>query len=153
VAKALPIHRQRLVRAGQACPRCAETGTEVESAVAVLDQAHPPLGIRPLEITEIEGTAFVAAPSESNRISIDARTIEDWLCGQTGSSRCWSVCGDNSCRTVELEGASFEEVPARLILKAALLAWAALLDDVPDGPIASSSGSDGSDRSPWRTPQ
>lgn len=109
----------------------------MERAVAVLDRALPPLGIQPeLEITEIEATDFGAAPSESNRITIAGRTIEDWLGGQTGSSRCRSVCGDNNCRTVELDGVSFEEIPERLVLKAALLASAASIDETPDEPVA-----------------
>jgi hypothetical protein len=39
------------------------------------------------------------------------------------------VCGDSECRTLEVSGTTFEAIPERLILKAALLAAAQLLDD------------------------
>ena len=132
--RTLPIHWQRLVSPeGQTCPRCAATGDEVQKAVAVLDRALPPLGIQPeLEISEIDTSAFRANPAASNRITIADRTIEEWLGGQTGGSRCCSVCGDSDCRTVEVGGVSFESIPERLILKAALLASVALLDEAPN---------------------
>lgn len=105
----------------------------MQRAVLILTQALPPLGIQPeLEITEIDASSFRANPAESNRITIADRTIEDWLGGHTGGSRCCSVCGDADCRTVEVGGVSFETIPERLILKAALLASAALLDEAPD---------------------
>ena len=134
MSRTLPIHWQRLVSPeGETCPRCAATGDEVQRAVLILTQALPPLGIQPeLEITEIDASSFRANPAESNRITIADRTIEDWLGGHTGGSRCCSVCGDADCRTVEVDGVSFETIPERLILKAALLASAALLDEAPD---------------------
>jgi hypothetical protein len=93
----------------------------------------PPLGIQPeLEIIEFDSSSFRANPAESNRITIADRTIEEWLGGHTGGSRCCSVCGDSDCRTLEVGGVSFETVPERLILKAALLASAALLDEAPE---------------------
>jgi hypothetical protein len=87
-----------------------------------------------LEITEIDTSAFRANPAKSNRITITIadRTIEEWLGGHTGGSRCCSVCGDSNCRTVEVGGVSFEMIPERLIVKAALLASAALLEEVPE---------------------
>lgn len=132
--RALTIHWQRLVSSeGRTCPRCDATGDDVQRAVAILEQALPPLGIQPeLHIAEIELSVFRANPSESNRITIADRTIEEWLGGQTGGSRCCSVCGDSECRTVEVGGVSFEAIPARLILQAALLASAALLDEGPN---------------------
>jgi hypothetical protein len=42
------------------------------------------------------------------------------------------VCRGSACRTVEVEGATFEASPERLIVRAALVAAAALLDDNPD---------------------
>ena len=132
--RALQIHWQRLVSPeGQTCPRCAATGDELQSAVAILDQVLPPLGIQPeLKITEIDTSSFRVNPAESNRITIADRTIEEWLGGRTGGSRCCSVCGNSDCRTVEVDGVSFEAIPERLIVKAALLASAALLDEAPD---------------------
>jgi hypothetical protein len=54
--------------------------------------------------------------------------MEDWLRGTVGKSPCCSVCGDSDCRTVEIQGAVFETIPERLIVKAGLLAAAELLD-------------------------
>jgi hypothetical protein len=102
--RTLPIHWQRLVSPeGETCPRCAATGDEVQSAVAILNEALPPLGIQlELKITEIDPSSFRVNPAESNRITIGDRTIEDWLGGHTGGSLCCSVCGDSNCRTVEV---------------------------------------------------
>lgn len=48
--------------------------------------------------------------------------MEAWLNGAVGSSRCCSVCGDSECRTVEIEGASYEVIPEALLVKAGLIA-------------------------------
>jgi hypothetical protein len=113
MSRTLPIHWQRLVSPeGQTCPRCASTGDEVKRAVKILEQALPPLGIQPeLQITQIDTSTFRANPAESNRITIADRTVEDWLGGRTGGSRCCSVCGDSNCRTVEVAGGSPHESP------------------------------------------
>ena len=113
MSRTLPSLATTVSSAGQTCPRCAATGDEVHAAVAILEQALPPLGIRPdLQIAEIDTSSFRANPAESNRITIADRTVEEWLGGHTGSSRCCSVCGDSDCRTVELSGVSFEPFPS-----------------------------------------
>ncbi|HEX9171468.1 MAG TPA: DUF2703 domain-containing protein, partial [Telluria sp.] len=71
---------------------------------------------------EIEPDAFKAMPSESNRIWIAGRSIEEWLNASVGKSTCCSACGDSECRTLEIEKQTFETIPEELILKAALLA-------------------------------
>ena len=127
--KSLPIVWQRLVSGGQTCTRCAATQHEVEHAVHILEQALRPLGIEPqLEIRELDEALFAQDPSASNRIWIAGKPIEEWLEGTVGSSRCCSVCGDSECRTVEVRGTTFEAIPERLILKAALIAASELLD-------------------------
>ena len=126
--KVLPILWRRLVVDGQTCPRCGNTEGELEQAVATLRVALRPLGIEP-ELTAVEITedAFQAKPTESNRIWIAGKPLEDWLDAKAGESTCCSVCGQASCRTVEAESGTFEVVPDRLILKAALLAAADLV--------------------------
>ena len=126
----MPIVWQRLMSpAGETCVRCAGTEHEVERAVAVLSEALRPLGIRPLLNTrEIDESAFRARPSESNRIWIAARPIEDWLAGTVASSPCCSVCGDAECRTLEVGGQVFETIPERLVVRAGLIAAAHLLE-------------------------
>jgi hypothetical protein len=126
----LPIVWQRLVSKGQTCDRCTATQHEIERAVATLEQALKPLGIEPhLEIHELDETSFKQDPAASNRIWIAGKPVEDWIEGSVGSSECCSVCGDNECRTIEVRGTTFEAIPERLILKAALLAASELLDE------------------------
>lgn len=100
----------------------------MERAVATLSQSLQPLGIEPkLEIREIDEKSFKANPSESNRIWIAGRPMEDWLGANVGSSPCCSVCGTSECRTVEVEGTTYETIPEKLFLKAALVAASHLL--------------------------
>lgn len=128
--KTLPIVWQRLVSAdGRTCDRCDTTHRQMQRAVDRLEQALRPLGIEPtLTLRELDEQSFKAAPGESNRIWIAGRPMEEWLGAGIGSSPCCSVCGDSECRTVEVGGATFEAIPEPLILKAALIASAQLLD-------------------------
>ncbi len=124
----LPIVWQRLVSEGKTCDRCRATHDEMQRAMEKLTQSLHPLGIEPrLEIREIDEPSFKANPSESNRIWIAGRPMEEWLGARVGSSRCCSVCGTSECRTVEVEGTTFETIPETLFLKAALVASAQLL--------------------------
>lgn len=133
----LPIRWQRLVKDGATCARCGDTEVEVRRATETLRQALAPLGIEPqLEVVSVDETAFAASPLESNRIWIADRPMEDWLSGSVGSSRCCSVCGDADCRTLEIQGTTFETIPERLIVKAGLLASAEQLDGGSTNPTA-----------------
>ena len=125
----LPIVWQRLVTSdGKTCPRCDTTYQHVQSAVSKLREILKPLHIVPaLEVREIDEKSFKNNPSESNRIWIAGSPMEEWLGASTGRSRCCSVCGDTPCRTTELEGTVFEEIPEELILKAALMAASRLI--------------------------
>lgn len=121
--KTLSIVWQRLVFGGQTCPRCSGTGDEVARAVEQLQAQLRPLGIEPvLETREIDEATFKANPSESNRIWIAGKPMEEWLNATVGSSRCCSVCGDSECRTVDLGGSSYEVVPEEWLVKAGLIA-------------------------------
>jgi Domain of unknown function (DUF2703) len=128
--KSLLIIWQRLVsRGGKTCERCNATYQEMQRAVNNLKQALRPLGIEPtLETREIDEESFKGNPSESNRIWIAGKPMEEWLGARVGSSRCCSVCGESECRTVEVGGTTFEAIPERLFLKAALVASSQLLD-------------------------
>ncbi|HJV24436.1 MAG TPA: DUF2703 domain-containing protein [Aromatoleum sp.] len=121
--KTLPIVWQRLVAKGQTCPRCASTGDEVERAYQRLRAQLLPVGIEPmLETRELDEAEFKASPSESNRIWIAGKPMEEWLNASVGSSRCCSVCGDSECRTVDVDGTTYEVVPEELLVKAGLIA-------------------------------
>jgi len=131
--KRLPVVWQRLVGAeGKTCPRCDATHHEMLRAVKKLTEALAPLGMEPtLEIREIDEKTFKANPAESNRIWIAGRPMEEWLGAQVGSSRCCSVCGESECRTVQVGKVTFEAIPERLFLKAALIAASHQLDVAP----------------------
>jgi hypothetical protein len=119
---------QRLLTDGATCPRCGTTQHAVRQAVEKLAEALGPLGIRPiLEERALDLATFEGSPGESNRIWIAGRPLEEWLGANAGASRCCSVCGDNECRTLEVDGSTYDAVPERLIVKAGLAAAASLL--------------------------
>ena len=121
--KVLPIVWKRLVKGGETCNRCGNTGRELETAVAKLAAALRPLGIEPvLETREIDEDAFKAKPSESNRVWIAGKPIESWLGANVGMSRCCSACGDSDCRTLEVDGRTYESIPEEQFVKAGLMA-------------------------------
>ena len=127
--KTLPIVWQRLVKAGATCERCGSTHQQILGALARLEPALQPLGIQPvLQTVVLDESTFKADPSASNRIWIAGKPMEDWLGASAGSSPCCSVCGDLPCRTLEVDGHSFEAVPQDLVLKAALIAAAGMID-------------------------
>ena len=127
--KTLPIIWQRLVSSeGKTCDRCDATYKEMQRAIGKLKEALRPLGIEPsLEVRAIDEESFKSNPSESNRIWIGGRPMEEWLGARVGSSRCCSVCGESECRTVEVGATTFEAVPEKLLLRAALIASSQLL--------------------------
>ncbi len=126
----LPIVWQRLVSAdGRTCDRCGATYDEVLRAVELLCEVLRPLGLEPsLETREIDEATFRADPSLSNRIWVNGLAIEEWLGARVGSSPCCSVCGDAECRTVEIGTETFETIPERLLVRAALIAAASMLE-------------------------
>ena len=128
--KPLPIVWQRLVNTeGRTCPRCHGTGDEMLGALDRLRAALAPLGVEPqLETVELNEAVFLTRPSESNRIWIAGNPLEEWLGGQTGSSRCCNECGDKDCRTVEVAGQTYEVIPEELIVRAGVIAASQMLN-------------------------
>lgn len=126
--KTLPITWKRLVKDGDTCLRCGSTQQSVLGAIAKLEAALRPLGIAPeLDTQAIDEASFRADPSESNRIWIAGRPMEEWLGASVGHSPCCSVCGDLPCRTVEVGGATYEAIPEALIVRAAMVAAAGMI--------------------------
>lgn len=121
--KTLKIKWQRLVSKEQTCPRCGSTEQELEKAVSTLKQSMAPLGIKVVvEKEEISLAAFQKDPSQSNRIWINDRPLEEWVNAEAGKSLCCDVCGDAECRTVVVGKQTYESIPADLIIKAGLAA-------------------------------
>ena len=134
----LPIVWQRLVSEGHTCLRCGSTQQNVINAIGRLAAALKPLGIEPvLETRAIDDAAFRADPSQSNRVWIAGKPIEDWLGAAVGASPCCSVCGALPCRTVEVGGQTHEAIPEALIVEAALIAAAQIIESAPARPSAS----------------
>ena len=127
--QSLPILWQRLVSSeGKTCERCDATHQEMLRAVGKLRESLRPLGVEPvLQVKEIDAISFKANPTESNRVWISGKPMEEWLGANVGSSACCSVCGTSECRTVELQGKTYEAIPEGLFIKAALVAASHLL--------------------------
>lgn len=125
--KTLTIFWQRLVKNGQTCDRCGGTALELQKAIDRLMSALAPLGFEPrLDTQQIDEPTFSSSPLESNRIWIAGIPLEDLLGARVGASRCCAACGDSDCRTVSVNGRTFETIPAELIVEAALAAAAQL---------------------------
>lgn len=128
--KVLKIEWQRLVdEKGQTCQRCGSTEKEVRKAFQSLKQSFAPLGIKVvLEEKALDAATCAKDISQSNRIWVGGRPLEEWLNAQVGQSPCETCCAelgsDVECRTVEVEGEVYEIIPADLIVRASLLAAA-----------------------------
>ena len=121
--KTLRVKWQRLVSDGQTCPRCGSTEEELEKAICTLKRSLAPLGIEVvLEKEQLSVSEFKKDPLQSNQIWLNDRPLEDWIGGKVGQSPCCDVCGPSECRTVGVEGETYEAIPADLVIKAGLIA-------------------------------
>ena len=126
--KQLTLKWQRLIDKGDTCPRCGSTENEIEKAVSALQQSLKPLGIEIiLNKKELTIEEFKKNPLESNRILINNRPLEEYLDAQTGQSPCCDVCGPTDCRTLDVDGNTYETIPSELIIRAGLSAVMELL--------------------------
>jgi len=119
----LTITWQRLVDEGKTCPRCGSTEDELGKAVLILKKKLEPSGIKIiLKKSALTLEGFKKNPIESNRILFDNQSLESLMAAKTGKSQCCNVCGDNECRTLELNGESHEIITTEIIVKAGLKA-------------------------------
>jgi hypothetical protein len=135
----LTITWQRLVTDdGETCDRCGGTQEEFRKAVETLRESLRPLGMEVVAVEDaLTPEEFAAHTIESNRILIEGRPLEDWLGGETGQSECESCCsaiGENvECRTVNVDGTTYETIPAELIVRAGLLAASGVMEPPASG--------------------
>ena len=124
----LHITWQRLVDdSSTTCPRCADTGENLDAALDILQPVLAQEGIHLLvEKKMILPLVFNQNPLDSNRIFIEGKPLENWLNAETGKSQCCDACGDNECRTLIYEGAAYEDVPVKLIMLGILRAAEAI---------------------------
>lgn len=114
---------------GKTCPRCLETGKEVEKAVETLHKILSPLNIKvAFEEIEISPEEFARNPLRSNEIWLNGKLLETWLGAKTTQTPCCDVCGDEECRALEIDGQLHEAVTADLIIKAGLVATSELIN-------------------------
>lgn len=136
--KTLKIKWQRLVdENGQTCERCKGTEKELQKAFQSLKKSLAPLGIKvALEKKELDPVTCAKDVSQSNRIWVGERTLEKWLDASGGKSPCGFCCEelgeDVECRTIVVKGKTYEAVPAKLIIKAGLIA-ASRISEVSTG--------------------
>lgn len=133
--KTLEIVWQRLVdEQGQTCDRCGTTEAAVNEASRKLNRSLRVLGIHVVLTKKVLSPAeFKKDPLESNRMWISGEPIERWLAATTGESQCSTACGTSECRTVTIDGETYEAISADLNIKAGLLAGAQLLQGEPSG--------------------
>lgn len=127
--KTMHILWQRLVdEGGQTCDRCGTTEKALDEAVEKLMRSLKALDIEIVyEKQALSLSTFLNNPLQSNRIWIAGSPIEKWLSATPGQSKCCSVCGDSDCRTMTVDGITYEAIPTELIVKAGLIAAAQLL--------------------------
>lgn len=117
--KILKIEWQRLVINKDTCPRCGGTEKELEKAIKKLKGQDLVVEFSKKQISKDE---FDKNPQESNKIIINGKPLEEWLTAKTGRSCCCDACGDEECRTLEIDQQVYETIPMELIVKAALIA-------------------------------
>ena len=134
--QALRVRWQRLVDdKGQTCDRCGGTERATEQGVNTLRRCLKPAGIRVvLEKTALTLAEFAKDPLESNRIWIADKPIEEWLQAKVGKSQCSGACGQSECRTLTVDGTTYDTIPAGLIVKAGLIAGATMVGSQPANP-------------------
>ncbi len=145
--KTLTIRWQRLVNEkGQTCERCGSTEKELQEAVRSLKKSLGALGIEVVfEKKALDPETCAKDISQSNRIWIGERPLEQWLGAKVGKSLCGFCCGKLGgaveCRTVIVYGQTYETIPAELIIKAGLLAGSELLKAPSGGSCCPTKGS------------
>ena len=122
--KVLRIKWQRLVDdSNSTCARCSDTEINLDQASNILRPLLEKQGIDIILLKKrILPLAFNQNPLDSNIIYIENKELESWLNAEIGKSQCCDVCGDNECRTLKLEGKTYEAIPVELIVRGITIA-------------------------------
>lgn len=140
ISPAITVRWQRLVNEeGHTCERCAATEANVRTACELLRKSLAPLGIAVmLEERALDPAVCAGDISESNRIWISDRSLEEWLGADVGMSPCGFCCGElgdeTECRTIVIKGAVYEAIPVGLLIRAGLLAASQMVGAEPEPP-------------------
>lgn len=107
---------------GKTCDRCGATEAALKQAVEQLESKGVKVN---LEVKDMTSEEFAKNCAESNRIWLNDKPIEEILGATVGTSKCSGECAahkaDAQCRTMIVEGKTFEAVPTELIVKAGLM--------------------------------
>lgn len=115
--KTIDIEWRHLVVDQVTCERCSDTGAVLQQLVEELNHECTPRGV---QVTLTETPLGPERIADSNQVLIDGRPLEASAPTiRVGSSTCTS-CGeltgrDEQCRTLEMDGQSFEVPPPYLI--------------------------------------
>lgn len=118
--KDLTVEWRHYDKEGATCIRCSATGQNLEEVIAGLRDELSSQGVR-LVFTETKLTE--ERISESNLILLNGIPLEELLDEAKASENTCQSCScltgaETSCRTVESEGKTHEEIPAELIRRA-----------------------------------
>ena len=120
----LEIEWRHLEKDGRTCLRCSDTLQSLQQVITQLAAECGPRGVR---IAYRETKLPPEQLSQSNLILFNGVPLESVLPGASASENECHSCGDlcdqpSLCRTVSVEGRTFEALPAALIRQAACAA-------------------------------
>ena len=120
----LEIEWRHLEKDGRTCLRCSDTLQSLQQVITQLAAECGPRGVR---IAYRETKLPPEQLSQSNLILFNGVPLESVLPGASASENecqsCGDLCGQPSlCRSVSVEGRTFEALPAALIRQAACAA-------------------------------
>ena len=121
--KSLVIETTVLRVDGETCERCDGTVEAVRSAVKQLETVLTPLGVR---VALIEHAASADNLDDSNSVTINGRSLEEWIGAERVSTDCPS-CGDlvgeaACCGAVSVDGIVQESFSMEQVRDAAFAA-------------------------------
>lgn len=119
--KKLNIEWRHYDKAGQTCDRCAATGRSVRAVVSGLNTELAEKGVI---VTFTETLLPEELMAQSNLLLFNGVALESVLDNAAADKNHCESCScltgsDTSCRTVEHEGTTYEEIPEELIRQAA----------------------------------
>lgn len=119
--KELAIEWRHYDKEGATCDRCAATGSSVREVVSKLANELAAMGI---SVNFAETPLPEELMAQSNMILLNGKPLEAILdnaaADETPCPSCSCLTGsETSCRTVEYQGKTYEEIPGDLIRTAA----------------------------------
>lgn len=121
--RTMVIEWRHLDMEGETCARCYDTGENLAAEIKRLNRA---LEHRSIRIVLLETLLPEGQTAGSNQLFFDGIPIEELLPIEIRENYCASCTdllgAETYCRTVIFEGDEYEEIPARAIRHAALLA-------------------------------